>query len=67
MTQEEKKEVCYRIGDEGIDYTFRNYSSFTHIQDKKFHELREAFVKAAQELETYVDYDCNNEYGGEEE
>ncbi len=44
------------IEKEGFDYAFRNYSSFDEIKDEKFHALREAYVKAVQELESYVHY-----------
>jgi hypothetical protein len=36
-----------------LDYTFRYYSHFPEIKDKKFHKLRKAYVKAAQELSDY--------------
>ncbi len=38
---------------EGFDYAFRFKSSFSDIKDKKFHKLRKAYVKAAQELSDY--------------
>lgn len=66
MTEEEKKEVSWRIGEEGIDYTFRNYSNFGEIQGVRFHELRETYIKAAQELEAYVGYPEADEHGDEE-
>lgn len=45
------------IENEGFDYAFRHYSHFEEIEDKKFHELREAYVKAAEKLIKYVGID----------
>jgi hypothetical protein len=42
------------IEDEGMDYCFMHYSNFEEIKDKKFHELRKAYVKAAIDLQRYV-------------
>lgn len=39
---------------EGFDYAFRYYSTFSEVKDKKFHKLREAYIKAAQDLEDYL-------------
>ena len=51
-------EECVRVQDivevEGsLDYAFRYYTHFPEIKDKKFHKLRKAYVKAAQELSDY--------------
>ena len=47
----------------GMDYAFRYYTQFKEIKDKKFHSLRKAYVKAAQELSDYCrleeDLRCN--------
>ncbi len=48
MTQGAKETVCWRITEEGIDYTFRLYSKWEEIQDEKFHELRKTYLKAAE-------------------
>lgn len=48
------RDVRWAVDNDGLDYAFRSYSSFKHIKDPKFHELREAYVKAANELEDYV-------------
>lgn len=42
------------VESEGFDYAFRSYSDFQHIKDKKFHNLRKAYVKAAQALVDYA-------------
>jgi hypothetical protein len=54
ISAQEKYDVNSTIENEGFDYTFRHYSSFKEITDAKFHELREAYVKAADALENYV-------------
>jgi len=59
MTDEEKKEVWWRCGEDGFDYAFRNYSDFSEVKDTRFHELREAYIKAAQELAAYVECDLD--------
>lgn len=38
---------------EGFDYAFRCYSGFSEVTDRRFHELRIAYVKAAEELSNY--------------
>lgn len=46
--------VRYAVKNEGFDYAFRCYSSFTEIDDAKFHKLREAYLAAAKALEDYI-------------
>jgi len=46
--------VAYRMEAEGFHYCFEWYSTFEEIEDEKFHELRLAYLKAANELENYV-------------
>jgi hypothetical protein len=56
-TEEEKEDwamVSYRMRSEGFDYCWRHYSNFEEIKDGKFHELRKAYIGAANELEKYV-------------
>lgn len=43
-----------KIDSEGFDYAFRQYSDFKAVADPEFHELREAYVAAADALESYV-------------
>jgi hypothetical protein len=57
MTEEEKEDWMHlmsRMDQEGFDYCWRHYSNFKEIKDQKFHELRESYIKAANELEDYV-------------
>jgi hypothetical protein len=51
---EDAVELQGTIESEGFDYAFRFYSSFKDVKDKKFHSLRKAYVKAAQELSDYI-------------
>lgn len=48
------KHVQYRIEEEGIDYTFMHYSNFEEIEDEKFHQLRQEYLKISKELKNYV-------------
>lgn len=57
MTHEEKENyenVEYRMVAEGFHYCFVSYSDFPEIKDEKFHQLRKAYIKAAEELRNYV-------------
>lgn len=56
ITTEQREEVSFRIDQEGLDYTLRNYSSFPEVKDPKFHELREAYIAAAEAFESYIGY-----------
>jgi hypothetical protein len=40
--------------EEGFHYCFAHYSRWPEIKDEKFHQLREAYLQAAKELEEYV-------------
>lgn len=51
---EQFETVSYRMRAEGMHYCFEQYSSFEEIEDPKFHELREAYLKSARELKTHV-------------
>lgn len=42
------------IENEGFDYTFRDYSDFEEVKDEKFHQLRQAYKDAADELDNYI-------------
>jgi hypothetical protein len=48
------KHVQYRMDAEGFHYCFESYSNFEDVEDERFHELRLAYLKAAKELEDYV-------------
>jgi hypothetical protein len=54
MTKKDKYYVATKVESEGFDYAFIHYSSFEDIKDKKFHELRLAYIKATKELSDYI-------------
>lgn len=54
VEKENFQNAQYRMYDEGFHYCFKNYSNFDEIKDEHFHELRLAYLKAAKELEDYV-------------
>jgi hypothetical protein len=55
LNAKQLKYVLDTVDNEGFDYAFRHYSDFKdEVSDAKFHELREAYVKAAEELAEYV-------------
>lgn len=54
-------DVADCIEAEGFDYAFRSYSSFKEVRDEKFHQLRQAYVQAANELEKYIQDNCSEE------
>lgn len=57
VTEDEKKAVRDVIENEGLDYGLRYYSSFSEIPDREFHELRKAYLQAAENLEAYIGLD----------
>ena len=57
----------YKIEDEGLDYCFMHYSNWKEVKDEKFHELRLAFIKAAEELTEYVANNVSEEDEDDEE
>lgn len=56
MNAKDLEYVKDTIDNEGFDYAFVDYSDFSEIEDDKFHELRVAYVKAAEELREYVGF-----------
>lgn len=53
MKENEKNHVLELLDHEGFDYGLKEYD-FKEVKDKKFHELREAYIKAANTLENYI-------------
>jgi hypothetical protein len=51
---EEIEMVRYRMSSEGFHYCFESYSSFEEIEDDKFHDLRNEYLRVSKELENYV-------------
>jgi hypothetical protein len=40
--------------DEGIEYCFRHYSSFSEIKDEEFHSKREKLIELMVDMEEYI-------------
>lgn len=56
------QDIRGKVESEGsMDYTFRFYSEFADVKDKKFHKLRKAYVEAAQALADYCRLDEEDE------
>lgn len=51
----------YRMNEEGFDYCFNGYSNWEEIKDMEFHKLKEKYLKAMEELKTYIDKKSNKE------
>jgi hypothetical protein len=49
------KMVRYRIEDEGMEYCFRHYSSFSDIEDEEFHRLRLNLIQLMDQIEQFVE------------
>lgn len=54
MNKDDIESLVYRMDAEGFHYCFDGYSDWKEIDDPKFQELRVAYLKAAEELESYV-------------
>ncbi len=54
-TKRTVRDVVDYVENEGFDYCFTSYSSFDDVEDEKFHELRKAYIKAHDVLESYLD------------
>lgn len=54
MNAKELQYVQETVECEGFDYAFQHYSDFFEIKDTKFHELRAAYVEAAEKLSEYI-------------
>lgn len=46
--------LLIRMNQEGFHYCFKHYSNFKEIKDEKFHQLREEYLKSADNLENYI-------------
>ena len=54
MKKEDKNYIKNKLENEGFDYAFVHYSSFSDIKDEEFHRLREAYIEAHKALEDYL-------------
>ncbi len=66
MNKKDARRVWGCVENEGFDYCFRNYSAFKEVKDKKFHDLRKAYLKAAETFEKYLNKN-KPEYDDEED
>ena len=51
---EKYQNVVYRIENEGVDYTFKKYSTFEEIEDKEFHKLRKYLIQHIDLMDFYL-------------
>lgn len=54
MTEEQLDEIRDIVDSEGFQYAIQDYSTFRHIEDVEFHRRRDNFVRAAEELQSYL-------------
>jgi hypothetical protein len=57
VKKKDREYVQAVVENESFDYAFRSYTDFADIHDVEFHRLREAYVKAADELAEYAELD----------
>ncbi len=60
MKPAELRKLLVSIEVEGFDYAFTAYSNYDYIDDKLFHKLRKAYLKARRDLADYVDVDADS-------
>lgn len=46
--------VSYRMREEGIEYCFKNYSTWSEIKDEEFHKLRNEFLSSTKNIRVYI-------------
>lgn len=58
MKKKDKQKVLDIIKNEGFNYTFNDYdyTSFTEIEDDKFHLLIQEYIAARAKLAKYVGF-----------
>ena len=57
---EKYQNVIYRIESEGVDYTFKKYSSFEEIEDEEFHKLRKYLIQHIDLMDFYLKRTIND-------
>jgi hypothetical protein len=67
MNEDNFEYVRAKMSDEGFHYCFAHYGSFPEIKDEKFHELREQYLKVADELEKYINDKAQDYFMGVDE
>ena len=53
------KELKYRMNNEGMSYCFEHYSSWSEIDNKEFHQLKEQYLETSKKLKFLVDNKIN--------
>lgn len=62
MNAADAEHILDDVDSEGLDYLFREGSSFTWIKDDpEFHRLRLAYIATANALENYIQGQADNE------
>jgi hypothetical protein len=51
---EKYQNIVYRIKNEGLDYTFKRYSTFEEIEDEEFHKLRKYLIQHIDLMDYYL-------------
>jgi len=51
---EKYQKVVYRIKNEGVEYTFKKYSSFEEIEDEEFHKLRKYLIQHIDLMDNFL-------------
>lgn len=54
ITKEQKELLASKIFNEGFDYCFTGYSSWTEIKDRKFRNLYDNFIEAREDFISYL-------------
>lgn len=54
LSNEDFETIDCMIDNEGFDYSFKHYSEFPEIKDKKFHKLRLKYLSARDALAEYI-------------
>jgi len=52
---ENYKSLKYRIKEEGIHYTMKDYSNWVEIEEEEFQELKKSYNDISNRLEFYID------------
>lgn len=59
LTEEQKKEIRSRVGQEGFHYYFRFYTD-EDFGDMQYKHLREEYLRASKNLEDYLE-ECEDD------
>ena len=57
---EKYQDVVYRIKNEGVEYTFKKYSTFDEIEDEEFHKLRKYLIQHIDLMDFYLKKTIND-------